>query len=508
MYINIKRKKIAWVSWTQCCASRDAGGLGIKDFRILNNSLLIKWKWYMFHQPEQLWNRILIYKYQGWRGLDQGPQCLGRGIKWAAIKKLNLKYKVDLGDSNVSWDNVPSVHTYGGLLCLWNNSVFEVDSRVKGSNFLMLAGRWIKDDQRIYIVNIYAPCDLQGKRALWEELRQLRISHTDGLWCFLGDFNSIRSQEERIGTSQRMGNSSDISEFNNWIFDMELQEIKSYGSRFTWFRPNGSDRCLVSEQWLSHWPDSSQHVIPRDFSDHCPILLKTDMVDWGPKPFRVLDWWLKNKEYQTLVKESWTGDQQAGWGGFVLKKKLRNLKSSLKQWSREFGDAMLRGFELASGLKINFAKSQVEIFGAEMHDTSCPLCGNAQEEVDHLFFNCEMTLGLWWESMSWNQMVGPIASSPAAHFIQFCEGYAIGQNQSHRYGWWVALTNSIWKHRNQVVFEGNHFQPSKVMDDALFLNWSWLKTREKHFSFSFNQWSSNLAEGETTIKPWVKTTNA
>ena len=76
MYINIKQKKIAWVSWTQCCAFRDAGGLGIKDFRILNNSLLIKWKWYMFHQPEQLWNRILISKYQGWRGLDQGPQCL------------------------------------------------------------------------------------------------------------------------------------------------------------------------------------------------------------------------------------------------------------------------------------------------------------------------------------------------------------------------------------------------------------------------------------------------
>jgi len=69
------------------------------------------------------------------------------------------------------------------------------------------------------------------------------------------------------------------------------------------------------------------------------------MVDWGPKPFRVLDWWLKNKEYQTLVKESWTGDQQAGWGGFVLKKKLRNLKSSLKQWSREFGDVKFKKFQ-------------------------------------------------------------------------------------------------------------------------------------------------------------------
>ncbi|KAH1256729.1 Amino-acid permease BAT1 [Glycine max] len=180
---------------------------------------------------------------------------LGRGIKWAGIRKLNLKHKVDLvciqetknenftkiicqtiwGDSNVSWDSVPSVR----------------------------------------------------KKATWEEFRQLRASNPEGLWCFLGDFNSIRSQEERIGSSQRIVGTYDTSGFNEWISDMELQEIKSFGSRFTWFRPNGSvksrlDRCL----WLSNWPDSSQHVIQRDFSDQCPIILKTNMVDWGAKPFR------------------------------------------------------------------------------------------------------------------------------------------------------------------------------------------------------------------------------
>ena len=98
--------------------------------------------------------------------LSYNCRGLGRGIKWAAIRKLNLKHKVDLvciqetkkenftkiicqtiwGDSNVSWDSVPSVHTSGGLLCMWNNSVFEVDRRVKGRNFLMLVGRWTKDN--------------------------------------------------------------------------------------------------------------------------------------------------------------------------------------------------------------------------------------------------------------------------------------------------------------------------------------------------------------------------
>ena len=33
-----------------------------------------------------------------------------------------------------------------------------------------------------------------------------------------------------------------------------------------------------------------------------------------------------------------------------------------------------------------------------IQDQNCPLCGNAQEDVGHLFFNCNLTKGLWWES--------------------------------------------------------------------------------------------------------------
>ena len=103
------------------------------------------------------------------------------------------------GDSTVSWESVPSVQAAGGLLCLWNNSVFHVERSIKGNRFLCLEGKWKSEDQRLFIVNVYAPCDLAGKRNLWEELLQLKESNLDGAWCFLGDFNSIRNQEERIG---------------------------------------------------------------------------------------------------------------------------------------------------------------------------------------------------------------------------------------------------------------------------------------------------------------------
>ncbi|KAH1202923.1 putative ribonuclease H protein [Glycine max] len=136
---------------------------------------------------------------------------------------------------------------------------------------------------------------------------------------------------------------NDISAFNQWISDMELREIKCAGNSFTWIRPNGCvksrlDRFLVSEHWLSLWPESCQLVLQRNLSDHCPTILQTSMVDWGPKPFRVFDWWLQQKGYQKMVREAWNNDQQGGWGGIVLKNKLKNFKAAIKQWSKKLNE--------------------------------------------------------------------------------------------------------------------------------------------------------------------------
>ncbi|KAG4995202.1 hypothetical protein GYH30_031756 [Glycine max] len=65
-----------------------------------------------------------------------------------------------------------------------------------------------------------------------------------------------------------------------------------------------------------------------------------------------------------------------------------------------------------------------------IQETECPLCGNEQEDAGHLFFNCKMTRGLWWESMRWKQVVGALSVSPASHFVQFCDGFGVGRNHS------------------------------------------------------------------------------
>ncbi|RZB60020.1 Syntaxin-22 [Glycine soja] len=99
-----------------------------------------------------------------------------------------------------------------------------------------------------------------------------------------------------------------------------------------------------------------------------------------------------------------------------------------------------------------------------------------------------------WESLSWSRIVGPLAAKPASHFAQFCDGFGGGKNHKTWCRWWIALTSSIWQHRNLLVFQGHRFDPAKVMEDALLLTWSWVKTRDKKFCTSFNHWSSNLGD--------------
>ena len=242
---------------------------------------------------------------------------LGRGVKWAMIRRMVRKEKVDMlciqetkkenivvsmcqalwGDKEVGWEWKATVNSTGGLLCLWSEEVFKLQNKVISSGFILLVGQWLKEAQTVYIVNIYLPCDAQSKRNLWENIKQLRSSYHGGLWCVLGDFNNVRNNSERLSSCHRGEGDNSIREFNEWIEDMEL-DAPWMGRKFTWYRPNGTtksklDRFLVSPDWINKWPATMQCTLVRNFSDHCLIILRSKVIDWGPKPFRVLDSWTR-----------------------------------------------------------------------------------------------------------------------------------------------------------------------------------------------------------------------
>ncbi|GKU91159.1 hypothetical protein SLEP1_g5069 [Rubroshorea leprosula] len=208
------------------------------------------------------------------------------------------------------------------------------DRQSKASLVNQDAGDAEKDKTPVNIVNVYSPCSLAGKRALWEDLLNL-INSRKGIWCLGGDFNAVRSVEERAGSN---GVSKEMEEFDSFIHDAGLVDLPLTGRKYTWLNSNGLymsriDRFLFLEDWLMKWGDLRQWGLKRTVSDHCPILIKEEKVDWGPKPFKFFDAWLDQPGCMEMIRKVWNTAEIKGWKGYRLKEKLKITKKALKEWS-------------------------------------------------------------------------------------------------------------------------------------------------------------------------------
>ncbi|GKU94766.1 hypothetical protein SLEP1_g8212 [Rubroshorea leprosula] len=239
------------------------------------------------------------------------------------------------GTDDVEWVAKDAVGMSSGLACFWNSKVIKATRILEGENFIGIEGLWCPDNEQIILINVYSPCQLPGKRVLWTELRSL-IENGGEKICIMGDFNTVRKAEERKGSS---GVTRDMREFDNFIQAMKLVDIPLVGRKFTWYQARGNymsriDRFLLSEGWLSKWGEARQWGLRRSMSDHCPILLKHQTIEWGPKPFRFFDSWLEQEGCSKLIKEVWNDTQIQGWAGFRLKEKLKTTKEALRKWSK------------------------------------------------------------------------------------------------------------------------------------------------------------------------------
>ena len=115
---------------------------------------------------------------------------------------------------------------------------------------------------------------MADKARLWKELKEI-IETKDGVWILMGDFNAVRRPEERFNSVFCQRTARD---FNEFIRDSGLMEPKMGGFRFTCFRDADTklsklDRFLHSPCFLDIAFNVTVTTLPRELSDHCPILL-------------------------------------------------------------------------------------------------------------------------------------------------------------------------------------------------------------------------------------------
>ncbi|XP_074287942.1 uncharacterized protein LOC141613105 [Silene latifolia] len=113
------KRGLSWVAWHKLCQPKCKGGMGFRDFRLFNLSLLGKQVWRLMTNPECLWARIMKAKYYPNEELMSAsiggnPSYTWRGIIEARDAVFSgFRRRIGDGLSTRVWGDawIPSTHT-------------------------------------------------------------------------------------------------------------------------------------------------------------------------------------------------------------------------------------------------------------------------------------------------------------------------------------------------------------------------------------------------------------
>jgi len=77
-------RKVCWVQWRKVCQPKSKEGLGVRDVKLVNLSLLAKWKWRLLQEEQPLWKRVLVDKY----GDHVSGLVPSEGARWSRFTSL------------------------------------------------------------------------------------------------------------------------------------------------------------------------------------------------------------------------------------------------------------------------------------------------------------------------------------------------------------------------------------------------------------------------------------
>ncbi|XP_071699344.1 uncharacterized protein [Rutidosis leptorrhynchoides] len=162
-----------------------------------------------------------------------------------------------------------------------------------GNNyFLAIRGKWLRSGKESVIVNIYGPYSDSGKKELWKLLEDT-ISSVDTACLLCGDFNKVRTHSDRLNF---IFNKTRAKRFNEFIARNNLVEIPINGRRYTRISDGRKfsklDSFLANDKFLNLWEDLSIVALDRKELDHCLLVLRDKLVDFGPKPFKIFNEWV------------------------------------------------------------------------------------------------------------------------------------------------------------------------------------------------------------------------
>ncbi|XP_071689149.1 uncharacterized protein [Rutidosis leptorrhynchoides] len=193
----------------------------------------------------------------------------------------------------------------GGIISMWNPHSFVKENVWCFNHYLIVKVLWVRENIDVYMINVYAPQRLSDKVCVWNSITNFMASN-NGDYILFGDWNSVREESERCGTEF---SARDAHFFNDFIERSSLHEVVLGGLKYTWRLKDGSkfsklDRFFVTNNIMSSLEDLKGKVLPRGFSDHSPIMLFQDKIDFSPTYFKVFDSWFERHDFDSKIHHS------------------------------------------------------------------------------------------------------------------------------------------------------------------------------------------------------------
>ncbi|XP_071709361.1 uncharacterized protein [Rutidosis leptorrhynchoides] len=169
--------------------------------------------------------------------------------------------KMFWGNSEYKYTCKKSRGNSGGLLLVWDPSLFKANHIIERDSFIAVKGLWKSAGTELILINTYGPHTDEGKKKMWSDLCDV-MNYDDAMWVIFGDFNEVRFASER----------------------KKLQFHRKKSRTF---------QRLHQKNVLLQWPNINAVVLDKKYTDHCPIMLRDGNIDFGPKPVKVFDDWIK-----------------------------------------------------------------------------------------------------------------------------------------------------------------------------------------------------------------------
>eukprot|EP00253_Pinus_taeda_P036244 PITA_36244 len=212
-----------------------------------------------------------------------------------------------------------AIGTTGGLAITWNPEELIFENWTSLPRILTGSFRVIGSAEKLLTRGVYGPHIAGERERFLKNVKEARGLYPEMSWIIGGDFNLIRTVDEKKGGIRRTDQFMDM--FNEMISEQRLVDMRTINGIFTWNNRRGGKNQIASRL------------------DRLEIDIKKNS---GKKPLRFESFWLRNPQFLEKAEEWWTQSTLQGKGKMhTFKLKLKELKRNIKRWNKEeFGNIM------------------------------------------------------------------------------------------------------------------------------------------------------------------------